>query len=190
MPHLLKYTKVYDEIYPSSTQVLIRCEPSFFWTSESTVVSGSSDMSAGPLGANFMQRANLTPLIDILEAMGYVGSTKSAQGYSEDPPLRILTHCFSNGTFVIELCVPNTELWVYRWRNRALDCSSYDHFQRACAEKTSRQRPSARFESWPGYFQGRTTCLRRLISEPNRLLLSLPPFNRLLLHCMAKRGFA
>jgi len=33
--------------------------------------------------------------------MGYVGSTESAQSYTEDPPLRILTHTFSNGKFVI-----------------------------------------------------------------------------------------
>ena len=34
MSHLLKYTKIYDELYPTATKVMIRCESSMFWHSE------------------------------------------------------------------------------------------------------------------------------------------------------------
>jgi hypothetical protein len=39
LPHLYKYTKIYDGLYPEATQILIRCHPSFFWSTENYRVS-------------------------------------------------------------------------------------------------------------------------------------------------------
>lgn len=36
--HLLKYTKAYNEMYPFASQILVRSDPSFFWSSERTLV--------------------------------------------------------------------------------------------------------------------------------------------------------
>ncbi|KAF5379668.1 hypothetical protein D9615_005754 [Tricholomella constricta] len=82
LPHLLKYTKVYDELYPNATKLLIRCHPSFFWTREST------------------RRAQLAPVVDTLQALGHLPpSTKTNTDSSQIKLIqpRLLIHAFSNG---------------------------------------------------------------------------------------------
>ncbi|KAF9522150.1 hypothetical protein CPB83DRAFT_777515 [Crepidotus variabilis] len=78
MPHILKYTKVYDDLYPSATQLLVRSEPSFFWTRDKT------------------NRKNLRPLVEALQALGYLQSQKG-EWKNEDALKRVLVHTFSNG---------------------------------------------------------------------------------------------
>jgi len=80
MPHLMKYTAAYEDLYPSATQILVRSEATYFFSFESTV------------------RANMTPVIETLKAMGCVEPEESGQTIkTKGKPLRILTHCFSNG---------------------------------------------------------------------------------------------
>ncbi|KAG5724317.1 Transmembrane protein 53 [Termitomyces sp. T112] len=82
LSHLLKYTAVHRELYPNATNILIKCEYSFFVSRESTC------------------RANLEPVIHVLENLGYLPSsmlkTKATDKPEIDPP-RILIHAFSNG---------------------------------------------------------------------------------------------
>ncbi|KAF5348619.1 hypothetical protein D9757_014465 [Collybiopsis confluens] len=70
LPHLLKYTKVYEEMYPHATQILVQSNAEYFWSSDRT------------------RTKNLLPAADVLET--YTG-TKSLE------PPRILVHSFSNG---------------------------------------------------------------------------------------------
>lgn len=41
MPHLMKYTKAYDDLYPSATQILVQSGPSYFFGSDSSAVRDS-----------------------------------------------------------------------------------------------------------------------------------------------------
>jgi len=89
LPHLYKYTKIYDGLYPEATQILIRCHPSFFWSTE-----------------NYRQ-ASLTPVVEVLEALGCVPPARKNLADCEhvhmqpmtlfSPQPRILVHAFSNG---------------------------------------------------------------------------------------------
>ncbi|KAG5643287.1 hypothetical protein DXG03_001254 [Asterophora parasitica] len=82
LPHLLKYTKVYEELYPSATKLLIQCHPSFFWSREST------------------RRAQLGPVVEVLQALGHLPPTSKTN--TDIPQIkliqpRLLIHAFSNG---------------------------------------------------------------------------------------------
>lgn len=41
MPHLMKYTTAYEDLYPSATQILVQSAPSFFWSFEGTLVGAA-----------------------------------------------------------------------------------------------------------------------------------------------------
>ncbi|THU94893.1 hypothetical protein K435DRAFT_860068 [Dendrothele bispora CBS 962.96] len=75
LAHIHKYTKKYEELYPAATQILIRSEPSFFFSFPGT------------------RRAKLRPVVEALQALGYV-STPQSKLISQP---RILVHSFSNG---------------------------------------------------------------------------------------------
>ncbi|KAK1215030.1 hypothetical protein PQX77_022380 [Marasmius sp. AFHP31] len=76
--HLQKYTKVYEEMYPDATQVVVRNEPGFFFSREST------------------RQHNLRPVMEVLEAIGCIPTKKKENGGGTTRP-RILIHSFSNG---------------------------------------------------------------------------------------------
>lgn len=44
LSHLTKYSNTYSELYPGATQILVRSEASFFWSSQATKV-GMNDFS-------------------------------------------------------------------------------------------------------------------------------------------------
>ncbi|KAE9391483.1 hypothetical protein BT96DRAFT_864912 [Gymnopus androsaceus JB14] len=78
LPHLFKYTKVYEEMYPHATQIVVKSNPEFFWSFNRT------------------RRRNLIPVAEILEAGGYIQGKSKGPQVPEKPP-RILVHSFSNG---------------------------------------------------------------------------------------------
>ncbi|ESK95938.1 indole-diterpene biosynthesis protein [Moniliophthora roreri MCA 2997] len=78
LAHIHKYTKVYEELYPNSTQILVRSQPKFFWSRESTRI------------------ANLIPVVEVMEALGCIPSKKADAANPPSAP-RILVHSFSNG---------------------------------------------------------------------------------------------
>ncbi|KAI0032538.1 hypothetical protein K488DRAFT_49709, partial [Vararia minispora EC-137] len=81
MTHLQKYSQVYSEKYPHTLQLILRCPPSFFFTSTRA------------------QSAILEPAVRLLEDEGYVSPTDMALVPSHQiaPRPRILVHVFSNG---------------------------------------------------------------------------------------------
>lgn len=38
VPHLHKYTEIYRKLYPEAAQILVQCDPSFFWSSQNANV--------------------------------------------------------------------------------------------------------------------------------------------------------
>ncbi|KAK1234526.1 hypothetical protein PQX77_002271 [Marasmius sp. AFHP31] len=60
--HLQKYTKVYEEMYPDATQVVVRNEPGFFFSREAT------------------RQRNLRPVMEVLEAVGCIPKNKKENG--------------------------------------------------------------------------------------------------------------
>ncbi|KAF5342474.1 hypothetical protein D9611_001264 [Ephemerocybe angulata] len=87
LPHLLKYVAAYNDIYPDATKIVIRSEASIFWMTESR------------------RKANLAPVVETLEALGYVGASQTRK-HVDGAPIepsgaipnpRILLHTFSNG---------------------------------------------------------------------------------------------
>ncbi|KAF9007431.1 hypothetical protein BDQ17DRAFT_1350627 [Cyathus striatus] len=86
LPHIFKYTKAYEEIYPGAVKILVRSEAQFFWSGKKT------------------RQAALAPVIETLEALGYIPMKKReiTHGMPIEPfvpevPPRILVHAFSNG---------------------------------------------------------------------------------------------
>ncbi|KAF9012122.1 hypothetical protein BDZ89DRAFT_1143031 [Hymenopellis radicata] len=79
--HLHKYTKVYEELYPGATQVLVTSPPSFFYCTEGS------------------KRRAVAPVVEILEALGAIPGMPSAILEKKKAPTspRILIHSFSNG---------------------------------------------------------------------------------------------
>ncbi|KAM6492863.1 Eukaryotic protein of unknown function (DUF829) domain containing protein [Amanita muscaria] len=81
LPHIFKYTNRYEKLYPSATQLLIRCEVINFGTPQ------------------WFHSSSLRPAIEALEALGCItsqnGTDKSLE--KEKPKHRILVHAFSNG---------------------------------------------------------------------------------------------
>ncbi|EGN99311.1 hypothetical protein SERLA73DRAFT_182241 [Serpula lacrymans var. lacrymans S7.3] len=79
--HLYNYTREYAKLFPSATRILVRCHPSFFWSSQKS------------------KHTRLFPVVEALEALGciqYNTLTKETAPLQYDQP-RILTHVFSNG---------------------------------------------------------------------------------------------
>ncbi|KAF8151001.1 hypothetical protein B0H34DRAFT_801896 [Crassisporium funariophilum] len=90
LPHLQKYSKSYDQIYPEAAKIVIRCEPSFFWSSKSS------------------KRAHLAPVVEALEILGCLPPAASPvtsrliqeagiESIIPYPTPRVLVHAFSNG---------------------------------------------------------------------------------------------
>ncbi|KAG2061096.1 hypothetical protein BDR06DRAFT_1016942 [Suillus hirtellus] len=71
--YLQNYTHAYTELYPNASQIVVRCNPDIIWSKISTI--------------------RLTPVIDALEALHCLPSSKS----SVQRRPRILTHVFSSG---------------------------------------------------------------------------------------------
>ncbi|KAH7884786.1 hypothetical protein F5I97DRAFT_1811979 [Phlebopus sp. FC_14] len=81
--HLQNYTRSYTELYPNATQILVKCDPSFLWSSES---------------------AKQRRLLPVVEALGTLGclppkpdSVEGKQGLLTGARPRVLVHAFSNG---------------------------------------------------------------------------------------------
>ncbi|KAJ3889036.1 hypothetical protein GG344DRAFT_52430 [Lentinula edodes] len=72
LPHILKYTKVYEDMYPNATQIIVQSEPHFFWSSKRTRMN------------------NLVPVAEVLEAHGCNGTRQESP--RDDNPPRILVH--------------------------------------------------------------------------------------------------
>ncbi|KAF8629974.1 hypothetical protein AX17_005539 [Amanita inopinata Kibby_2008] len=85
LPHLQKYTNTYDRLYPSATQILVRCEASTFWTPA------------------WLKRSTFHPAIEVLESLGCITSLNHKVNIPDGPndsnvtKHRILVHTFSNG---------------------------------------------------------------------------------------------
>ncbi|KAJ3793153.1 hypothetical protein GGU11DRAFT_812117 [Lentinula aff. detonsa] len=86
LPHISKYTKVYEETYPNATQIIVQSNPLLFWSSNRT------------------RMKNLLPVAEILEASGCVGTASEIR---ENNSTKILVHCFSNGGGVQMLALGN-----------------------------------------------------------------------------------
>ncbi|KAF9238549.1 hypothetical protein BU15DRAFT_75240 [Melanogaster broomeanus] len=77
--HLQNYTRPYAELYPNATQILVKCGPSFIYTSERG------------------KQKRLLPVVDALEALDCLpAGTASAKDVNGARP-RVLIHAFSNG---------------------------------------------------------------------------------------------
>ncbi|KAJ3809428.1 hypothetical protein F5876DRAFT_43846, partial [Lentinula aff. lateritia] len=74
LPHILKYTKVYEDMYPNATQIIVQSEPHFFWSSKRTRMN------------------NLVPAAEVLEAHGCNGTRQESPRDGNSP--RILVHSF------------------------------------------------------------------------------------------------
>ncbi|KAI9566864.1 hypothetical protein HD554DRAFT_2272954 [Boletus coccyginus] len=74
--HLQNYPKKYAELYPHATQIIVKCAPSFFWTSERA------------------QQNRLLSVVEALEGLGCLPSTQEPTRVRA----RVLVHSFSNGT--------------------------------------------------------------------------------------------
>ncbi|TFK63304.1 hypothetical protein BDN72DRAFT_882181 [Pluteus cervinus] len=72
--HLKKYTAVYEELYPSSTQVLVRCHWSTFWTTQVAL------------------RNRVMPVLELLEDRGCIPVRVKLDDFSS-----VLVHVFSFG---------------------------------------------------------------------------------------------
>ncbi|KAF8442241.1 hypothetical protein L210DRAFT_3477913 [Boletus edulis BED1] len=77
--HLQHYSRKYTELYPHATQIIVKCPPSFFWTS-----------ARG-------QQSRLLPVIEALEGLGCLPSTENPTHESTRVRPRVLIHSFSNG---------------------------------------------------------------------------------------------
>ncbi|KAG2017482.1 hypothetical protein CC2G_006993 [Coprinopsis cinerea AmutBmut pab1-1] len=73
LPHLLKYTQKYDEMYPAATKILVRSQPEFFWSSAKT----NDDA--------------LLPVVQLLKEQGCLPPNNGTKKPS------VLVHAFSNG---------------------------------------------------------------------------------------------
>lgn len=73
LPHLQKYTTIYEDLYPEATKVVVRSESAFFFRRSST------------------NEANLQPVKAVLEAEGCLNHSEIG------PNPRVLVHSFSNG---------------------------------------------------------------------------------------------
>ncbi|KXN82982.1 Transmembrane protein 53-B [Leucoagaricus sp. SymC.cos] len=84
LPHLHKYTSMYREKYPNTAIILVRAEPSFFWTPA------------------YQREKAFSTVVDILEGLGCIAPANQTQNRILPPSLpleqhRILIHSFSNG---------------------------------------------------------------------------------------------
>ncbi|KAF5342473.1 hypothetical protein D9611_001265 [Ephemerocybe angulata] len=70
--HIAKYTRKYDELYASATQIVVTCQSSTLFMPQ------------------IMLRRGLEPVVEILQAVGCLDGQK-------DHPPRILAHIFSDG---------------------------------------------------------------------------------------------
>ncbi|KIJ62853.1 hypothetical protein HYDPIDRAFT_30000 [Hydnomerulius pinastri MD-312] len=76
--HLQNYIRPYAELYPNATQILVKCGPSFIWTSERA------------------KGKRLLPVAEALETLGCLPSSDPTTGTNNTRP-RVLIHAFSNG---------------------------------------------------------------------------------------------
>jgi len=77
--HLQHYSRKYTELYPHATQIIVKCPPSFFWTS-----------ARG-------QQSRLLPVVEALEGLGCLPSIENPTEESTCVRPRVLIHSFSNG---------------------------------------------------------------------------------------------
>ncbi|KAF9230344.1 hypothetical protein BU15DRAFT_83749 [Melanogaster broomeanus] len=77
--HLQNYTRPYAELYPNATQILVKCGPSFIYTSERR------------------KKKRLLPVVDVLQALNCLpAGTASAKDVNRVRP-RVLIHAFCTG---------------------------------------------------------------------------------------------
>ncbi|KAG8212944.1 hypothetical protein J3R82DRAFT_11305 [Butyriboletus roseoflavus] len=77
--HLQHYSRKYGELYPQATQIIVKCGPSFFWTSEGG------------------KRNRLLPVVEALETLGCLPSINNSTQVPSRVRPRVLVHSFSNG---------------------------------------------------------------------------------------------
>ncbi|KAF8549539.1 hypothetical protein OG21DRAFT_580439 [Imleria badia] len=77
--HLENYSRKYAELYPHATQIIVKCAPSFFWTSTRA------------------QLSRLLPVVEALEALECIPSINTTTQESTRVRPRVLVHSFSNG---------------------------------------------------------------------------------------------
>ncbi|KAH0833499.1 hypothetical protein J3R83DRAFT_12624 [Lanmaoa asiatica] len=77
--HLQHYSRKYAELYPRATQIIVKCGPSFFWTSERG------------------KQNRLLSVVEALETLGCLPSTNNPTQVSTRVRPRVLIHSFSNG---------------------------------------------------------------------------------------------
>ncbi|KAG6811478.1 hypothetical protein H0H92_007250 [Tricholoma furcatifolium] len=72
----MKYTSVHRDLYPNATNILVKCEPTFFLTREK------------------IRQRDLEPVIGVLKALGHLPTGSHDEGAIQP---RLLIHAFSNG---------------------------------------------------------------------------------------------
>jgi len=77
--HLQHYSRKYSELYPCATQIIVKCGPSFIWTSERR------------------KQNRLLPVVEVLESLGCFPSINDSAQETPCISPRILIHSFSNG---------------------------------------------------------------------------------------------
>ncbi|KAJ3851501.1 hypothetical protein EV368DRAFT_83458 [Lentinula lateritia] len=79
LPHILKYTKVYKDMYPNATQIIVQSEPHFFWSSKRTRMN------------------NLVPAAEVLEAHGCNGTRQESPRDGNSPHILSLSDTATGG---------------------------------------------------------------------------------------------
>jgi hypothetical protein len=106
LPHIVKYINAYNDLYPEAAKIVVRSEPSSFWSSAKAGVCNDSLKHYRKLNS-FRQRAYLAPVVEALELLGClppaaIHISKSLHAASIDPIIpypspSVLVHTFSNG---------------------------------------------------------------------------------------------
>ncbi|KAF9238547.1 hypothetical protein BU15DRAFT_75238 [Melanogaster broomeanus] len=77
--HLQNYTRPYAKLYPNAAQILVKCSPSFIYTSERG------------------KQRRLLPVVDALEALDCLPAGGASVKHVNRVRPRVLIHVFSNG---------------------------------------------------------------------------------------------
>ncbi|KAJ4480180.1 hypothetical protein J3R30DRAFT_3288462 [Lentinula aciculospora] len=105
LPHILKYTQTYEEMYPNATQIIVQSNPQFFWSTDRTRMN------------------NLVPVAEFLESHVCNRTRLEVTPVFQANLPRILVHSFSNGEYFSQ----RGGLQMYTLGNllRARSASSY-----------------------------------------------------------------
>ena len=165
---LYNYTRNYALMYPNATQLLVRCDMSFFWSSAEATASAVTSPQLWPkdwLTGFVSQESRLAPLVEVLASLGCIPQillpNANSTGLRLEPQKtpKILCHSMSNGTF-LRIIKSSIFLTVFFSNGRWL--SPDGHFTKGAAathasfirisRKNSKhcERDSAWFFTWKG----------------------------------------